>query len=137
MFLKWSLTTICLIGFVINSLATIKAFLNGAKVNSQHHHSRYENPVQMNLPTLVLCNQNLRPMDSEMGMDLFSMEKQDSFSWKWEDLFITVWISHHPEMPNSSEIFSVEKLYTRYYGICFALTFKHPVNWVTHASFYW
>lgn len=142
----------CLIGFTINSLATIKAFLNGAKVSSQQYYSKYQSPVQMILPTLVLCNADIQALNTEIGTDIFTMERQDSNAgnsldftlhiiyflilrfnqeseyWTWEQLYVSVEIRGTKEKLNDSDIFSVEKLYTRYFGICFAMTFKHQVG---------
>lgn len=117
----------CLAGFSINSLATIRAFLDGAKVNSQQQHTKFKSPIQMPLPTMVFCNAGLKRLNSEIGMDVHSMEDQDAQSWTWDKLYLRAWIKGDTLIQNDSDIFSVEKLFTRYYGICFAMTFLKPV----------
>lgn len=77
---KGTLISLCLLGFTINSLVTIRAFLDGAKVNSRHHFSKFQSSVQPELPTIVLCNYDVQALNTEIGMDIYSMEKQDSLS---------------------------------------------------------
>ena len=125
---KIALVSICIFGFSFNSLATIKAYLEKSKVSTQLYELKYDNFNKLSFPSVTFCEDTGRHSVA-FENDIYTLEQYDDYSWLRHDHFFDVYVPPSLVERNISrrEAFIVEKLYTRYYGKCFAFTFKENV----------
>lgn len=126
--LKIGLVIFCLVGFALNSYATIKQFLYSEKVVTQIY-STSTGLKGVHFPSITLCpDLGLFEMSDELTN--FTLEEVDSISWHLEDFLVRIdppeslqRLSLSPE-----ELYDVKTLYTNINGKCYSFTLKQFVS---------
>lgn len=131
---KLVITSICLIGFLINSFATIQAFLKGAKILSKSQNTKYDQAgLQMTLPTVVICKERIIQDQYIVRYSEEYLYTFEEYEKSWDvvhksNLIAVVTPEIFKDVLNQSQIYTMDKLYTSEYGACLAISIKKPVR---------
>lgn len=131
--LKIIVTIFCVLGFLINSSSILKSYFIGTLVNSLHLQVKFDQGQDLMMPTMVLCEVHPRPKH-RFGFDIFTPASIDAMTYnsKWaiNSLLQSVHLPISVERKGLTyeDFVTVDKIYTRLYGTCYAITFHQPVR---------